>query len=65
MISDSLLILIVNNSFIFAGLLVRYLYYSKCKSINFPCCQIDRDIIHEQPVNEINNNNSNRNLSNV
>ena len=44
--------------------LCRMLYKSKCKTIKFCGCEIDRDVAGEEKIDEIEANRSNRNNEN-
>lgn len=56
--NDAITISIVGGAFATGALIVRYLFYSKCTSVQCCGCKITRDIVHEEahPDQTQNNN---------
>jgi len=59
--NDAVVITLIGAVGAVLGILIRYLFYSKCTRVKCCGCEIDRDTIHEQ-TNPDNNNNSNGNV---
>jgi len=58
--NDAVVITLIGAVGAVLGILIRYLFYSKCTRVKCCGCEIDRDTIHEQTNPD--NNNSNRNV---
>jgi hypothetical protein len=58
--NDAVVITLIGAVGAVLGILIRYLFYSKCTRVKCCGCEIDRDTIHEQTNPD--NNNSNREL---
>jgi hypothetical protein len=56
----SILITIIGGSFGLAALIVRYLFYSKCNSVQCCGCKITRDIRREELDPEHSHDNTTR-----
>lgn len=46
--NDAITISIVGGAFATGALIVRYLFYSKCTSVQCCGCKITRDTVHEE-----------------
>jgi len=66
MVSDAILLSIIASSTAVLLLLVRYCFYSKCKTIKIcGCVECDRDTEHEIAQPELQSNSPTRQLSNI
>ena len=44
--------IVIFSVIIVSGNFLQYLLHSRCKTIKTPCCEIERDVITENKINE-------------
>ena len=59
---NGILLSIIAGSFGTGGLIIRYLFYSKCTTVKCCGCVVTRDIVHEEHHPDQTNSNNNNNV---
>jgi len=44
--------IVIFGIIVVSGNFLQYLLHSRCKTIKTPCCEIERDVITENKINE-------------